>query len=103
MTREPARGTLPPVDKPTLPRRDRRIVRHIQAIEAAGTSIEGFQKAIAAVRDDPNLSAAMREAIWKTLAQQAGQAYYVFTTGQPIDMDAMIEAFEKQKKAQNPG
>lgn len=82
--------------KPPAPR-DRRIVKHIGAIKAAGTDIEAFSKAIEAVRDDPQLTGAMRGAIWKTLAQEAAQAYYVFTTGKPLDMDAIISAFEKSQ------
>ncbi len=77
--------------------RDRRIVRHIAAIQAAGVDIDAFSRAVSAVRDDPQLSSAMREAIWKTLAQEAAQAYYVFTTGKPIDLDAIIAAFEKSQ------
>lgn len=77
--------------------RDPRIVRHIEAIASAGTDVEAFSKAIEAVREDPNLSAAKRDAIWKTLAQEAAQAYYMFTTGQPLDMDAMIASFEKSQ------
>jgi hypothetical protein len=77
--------------------RDKRIVKHIAAIKAAGMDIEKFEAALRAVRDDPQLSGAMREAIWKTLAQEAAQAYYVFTTGKPLDMDAMIAAFERSQ------
>lgn len=81
------------------PPRDRRIVKHIKALGAAGMDIGAFSKALEAVRDDPNLSTAMREAIWKTLAQEAAQAYYVFTTGKPLDMDAAIAAYEKTRPA----
>ena len=84
--------------EPPAPR-DKRIVKHIAAIKAAGMDIQKFEAAIAAVRDDPQLSAAMREAIWKTLAQEAAQAYYVFTTGKPLDMDALIAAFERSGQA----
>ena len=79
--------------------RDRRIVKHVSAIKDAGIDIKRFSKAIEMVRDDPQLSNAMREAIWKTLAQEAAQAYYVFTTGKPLDMDALIEAFQKSELA----
>lgn len=79
---------------PVTPR-DPRIVKHMAAIAQAGTDIAAFAEAIEAVRDDPHLSAAKREAIWKTLAQEAAQAYYVFTTGKPLDMDAIVHAFER--------
>lgn len=75
--------------------RDRRIVKHISTIKRAGVDIGRFAQAVEAVRDDPNLSRAMRVAIWKTLAQEAAQAYYVFTTGKPLDMDAAIAAYER--------
>lgn len=75
--------------------RDKRIVRHIAAINQAGTDIDAFSKAISAVRDDPQLTSAMREAIWKTLAQDAAQYYYIFSTGKPLDLDEIISAFQK--------
>lgn len=81
------------------PPRDRRIVKHVQALGSAGTDIDAFEQAVAAVRDDPQLSSAMREAIWKTLAQEAAQAFFVFTTGKALDMDAAIAAYEKSHPA----
>jgi len=70
--------------------RDRRITRHIAAIAEAGTDIEKFAAALRDVRDDPQLTTNHRDAIWKTLAQEAAQAYFVFTTGKTIDIEKMI-------------
>lgn len=72
--------------------RDRRIVKHIEAIAEAGQDIEKFAAAVRDVRDDPKLTSAKREAIWKTLAQEAAQAYYVFATGKPIDFEKLFES-----------
>lgn len=71
--------------------RDRRIVKHIKAINDAGADIKKFASAIREVRDDPSLSSAHREAIWKTLAQDAAQAYFVFATGKPLDLDQLFK------------
>ncbi len=70
--------------------RDRRITKHISAISEAGMDIEKFAAALRDVRDDPQITTAHRDAIWKTLAQEAAQAYFVFVTGKPIDIEAMI-------------
>jgi hypothetical protein len=70
--------------------RDRRITRHIAAIAEAGADIEKFAGALREVRDDPQLTTAHRDAIWKTLAQEAAQAYFVFTTGKTIDIEKLI-------------
>ncbi len=70
--------------------RDRRITKHIRAIADAGTDLEGFAAAIRSVRDDPSLTSAHREAIFKTLSQEAAQAYYVFATGKPLDMEELL-------------
>ncbi len=70
--------------------RDRRITKHIRAIADAGTDIEGFAAALRAVRDDPSLTTAHREAIHKTIAQEAAQAYFVFATGKPLDMEELL-------------
>ena len=70
--------------------RDKRIVRHVQAIAEAGVDIEKFADAIRGVRDDPALTSAHREAIFKTLAQDAAQAYFVFTTGKPLDLAELL-------------
>ncbi len=78
--------------------RDRRITKHVNAITEGGTDIKKFAAAIAAVRDDPALGSAHRGAIWKTLAQEAAQAFYVFTTGKPIDMDDLIKRFEESEQ-----
>ncbi len=72
--------------------RDRRIVKHIVAINEAGNDPEKFAGCIQAIRDDPTLSSAHRDAIFKTLAQDAAHAYVVFTTGKQFDFNAMIEA-----------
>ena len=70
--------------------RDRRITRHIKAIAEAGVDVEKFAAAIRGVRDDPALTSAHREAIFKTLAQEAAQAYFVFATGKPIDFQQLL-------------
>jgi len=70
--------------------RDRKITRHIAAIAEAGTDIEEFAAALREVRDDPQLTTGHRDAIWKTLAQEAAQAYFVFTTGKPIEMEKLF-------------
>ncbi len=70
--------------------RDRRITKHIAAIADSGTDIEKFAAAIREVRDDPQLTSHHRDAIWKTLAQEAAQAYFVFATGKPIDIEKII-------------
>jgi hypothetical protein len=70
--------------------RDRRITKHIGAIAQAGTDIEKFAAAVREVRDDPQLTSAHRDAIWKTLAQEAAQAYFVFATGKPIDLEKLL-------------
>ena len=70
--------------------RDRRITRHIAAITDAGTDIEKFAAALREVRDDPQLTSSHRDAIWKTLAQEAAQAYFVFATGKPIDLEKLF-------------
>jgi hypothetical protein len=73
-----------------LPPRDRRITRHIRALAEAEGSIEKFAAAVSSVRDDPSLSSAHRDAIWRTMAQEAAQAYFVFATGKPIDLEALV-------------
>jgi hypothetical protein len=73
--------------------RDRRITRHIAAIAEAGTDIEKFAAALRDVRDDPQLTTGHRDAIWKTLAHEAAQAYFVFTTGKPIDLEKLFGEF----------
>ncbi len=79
---------MPKVEK--LPPRDKRILKHITALTSAGMNIEAFAEAIRGVRDDPSLTSAHRDAIWKTLAQDAAQAYFVFTTGKPLDMEEIL-------------
>ena len=78
--------------------RDKRITRHIAEIAAAGTDIEKFAVAVRGVRDDPALTSAHREAIFKTLAQEAAQAYFVFATGKPIDLEQLIGTPEDVRK-----
>lgn len=70
--------------------RDRRITRHIRAIAESGTDVEKFAASLRAMRDDPSLTRAMREAIYKTLAQEAAQAYYVFVTGQQLTPEVVF-------------
>jgi len=79
---------MPKVEK--LPPRDKRILKHITALTSAGMNIEAFAEAIRGVRDDPSLTSNHRDAIWKTLAQDAAQAYFVFTTGKPLDMEEIL-------------
>ncbi len=69
--------------------RDRRITRHIRALAEAEGSLEKFAAAVSSVRDDPSLSTAHRDAIWRTMAQEAAQAYFVLATGKPIDLEAI--------------
>lgn len=75
--------------------RDRRIVKHIRALAEAGTDIEKFAASVRSVRDDPSLTSAHRDAIYKTLAQEAAQAYYVFTTGKPINLEELVGKLER--------
>lgn len=81
-------GSSPSPSAP-LPPRDPRIVRHIRAIVEAGTDLHRFARALQAMRDDPSLSRAQREAIFKTLAQEAAQAYFVMATGKPIELEKL--------------
>lgn len=81
--------------KPALSPRDPRIVKHIRAIAEAGANIEQFARALQAFRDDAALSAAQREAVFKTLAQDAAHAYYVMVTGAPIDFKKLDEDMKK--------
>lgn len=77
-------------DVQRLTPRDRRIKKHIHAIADAGTDIESFAAALRAVRDDPSLTSAHRDAIFKTLAQDAAQAYFVFATGKELDLEELL-------------
>ncbi|MEL7369476.1 MAG: hypothetical protein AAFN74_11225 [Myxococcota bacterium] len=77
-------------DLPKITPRDRRITRHIKAISEAGVDIDKFANAVRSVRDDPALTSAHREAIFKTLAQEAAQAYFVFATGKPLDLEQIL-------------
>lgn len=79
---------MPEIER--LSPRDRRITKHIRAISEAGTDIEAFSAAVRAVRDDPSLTSAHREAIYKTLAQDAAQAYFVFATGKALDLEELL-------------
>jgi len=74
-----------------LPPRDKRIVKHIRAIAESGQDIQKFVKALQAMRDDASLTTAQRDAIFKTLAQDAAQAYYVMVTGKPIELEKLAE------------
>ena len=73
-----------------LTTRDRRITKHIRAIADAGSDIEGFAAAVRAVRDDPSLTSAHREAIFKTLAQDAAQAFFVFASGKALNLEELL-------------
>lgn len=77
-------------DLEKLAPRDRRIVKHIRALNEAGTDLQKFAAAVREVRDDPSLTSAHREAIWKTMAQDAAQAYFVFASGKPLDLDQLF-------------
>jgi hypothetical protein len=79
---------------PEGPPRDKRIVKHIRAMAEGGADIEKFVKALHAFRDDASLTSAQREAIFKTMAQDAAQAYYVMTTGEAIDLEKLHQAIE---------
>ncbi|MCA9551487.1 MAG: hypothetical protein KC933_15735 [Myxococcales bacterium] len=70
--------------------RDRRITKHIAAIGQAGSDLEAFAAAVRSVRDDPSLTSAHRDAIFKTLAQDAAQAFFVFATGKALDMEELL-------------
>ena len=77
-------------DTPEWSPRDPKIVRHIEAIHGAGSDPQAFADALEKVRDDPGLTTAQRDAIFKTLAQDAAQAYFVFATGEKIDLAALL-------------
>lgn len=79
----------PQTPTPQLPPRDKRIVKHMRAMAEAGTDIDQFTKALQAMRDDASLTTAQRDAIFKTLAQDAAQAYYVMVTGKPIELEKL--------------
>lgn len=74
----------------TLPPRDKRIVKHIKAIAESGPDIEKFVKALQAFRDDAGMTSAQRDAVFKTLAHDAAQAYYVMVTGKPIELEKLV-------------
>lgn len=61
--------------------RDPRVVAHIHALNDAGTDLERFGERLRAVRDDPALGDRQREAIFKTLAQDAARAYTLIIRG----------------------
>ena len=79
---------MPPLEKITP--RDKRITRHIAAIAQAGVDIEKFADAVRGVRDDPALTSAQRAAIFKTLALEAAQAYIVFASGKPFNLEELL-------------
>ena len=78
--------------------RDKRIVRHVKALAEAGDDIPKFIDALHAFRDDASLTSAQREAIFKTLAQEAASAYYVIVTGNQIDFAKMAEFAEAKDR-----
>jgi hypothetical protein len=71
------------------------IVKHIRAFAESGVDIEKFVKALHAFRDDASLTTAMREAIFKTMAQDAAQAYYVLVTGEALDPAKLEEQLDQ--------
>ena len=66
---------------------DARLLEHIDALAQAGTDLEAFLVAIDAVRRDPNLSSAARNAIWKTLARDQTIHYLTAITGRMPELD----------------
>jgi hypothetical protein len=86
-----------PQEDEKIPPRDKRIVRHIKALSEAGTDIKKFIDALHAFRDDSSLTTGQRDAIFKTMAHDAAQAYYVIVTGKPIEFDEE----DPDKKPQN--
>lgn len=82
--------------------KDRRIVRHIQALADAGNDVKKFVTALERVRDDFSLSTAQREAIFKTLAQDAAAAYFVFATGKPIDLEELTGHMKTLAQEEDP-
>jgi hypothetical protein len=79
-------------ETPTLPPRDKRIVKHIRALAEAGNDIDKFVKALQSFRDDASLTTAQRDAIFKTMAQDAAMAYYVMVTGKPLELEKLEPA-----------
>src|SRR5262245_6587138 len=82
-----------------FPPRDKRIVKHIRALEESGQDIEKFVTALRDIRDDASLTPPQREAIFKTMAQDAAQAYYVMVTGKPIELDKLVEQAQAEDEA----
>lgn len=70
--------------------RDPRILRHIRKISEAGTDLEAFAEALRGVQSDPALTTSHRDAIYKTLAQEAAQAYFHFATGEALDLEELL-------------
>jgi hypothetical protein len=70
--------------------RDPRILKHIQRISEAGLDLEAFAEALRGVQSDPALSSNHRDAIYKTLAQDAAQAYFTFATGKPLNLEELL-------------
>jgi hypothetical protein len=88
----PEQPSTPPLPgaTPSISPRDKRVVKHVRAIADAGSDIEKFVRALREFRDDLSLTTAQRDAIFKTLAQDASHAYFVMVTGKPIDWDQVI-------------
>ena len=70
--------------------RDPRILKHIRKISEAGVDIDKFSEALRGVQSDPALTTQHREAIYKTLAQDAAQAYFLFASGKPLDLEELL-------------
>lgn len=68
-------------ERPEAAPRDPKIVAHIQALNEAGRDLDCFAERLRAVRDDSELSTGQREAIFKTLAQDAARAYMILVRG----------------------
>lgn len=82
-------GQKPPLPPPIGPR-DARIGKHIKQLGEASEDPVRFAEALRAFRDDVTLSAPQREAIFKTLAQDAAIGFFVLVTGKPLDLKAML-------------
>ncbi|MBK8013702.1 MAG: hypothetical protein IPK13_20430 [Deltaproteobacteria bacterium] len=79
----------PPPPAPIGPR-DARIGKHIRRLSEASEDPAKFAEALRAFRDDVTLSAPQRDAIFKTLAQDAALGYFVLVTGKPLDLKTLL-------------
>src|SRR6266436_3464334 len=88
----PVQASPPPISP-----RDKRIVKHIRAFAECGSEIEKFVKSLHAFRDDASLTTAQRDAIFKTMAQDASHAYFLMVTGKDIEWDKLIPRDDDKK------